>query len=509
MHFTLVLSIILALSLQCQVSVSMLPEEQAVRDATAASAHADEVQSSTHRAVSLSSSQRYDSSRGGSDDEEDEEEVEQLADHRFMDDGTHAPRQTISPGQKIKASWSRFSDRVSSFLSKLRKVIFFWRKSRPIPHFSDASYMMRQLEELLQHVEAFVQTGEAPKELTAKFATIVKGRKVKNPWKFYKQVTGENYVQYKAEEYRKLNYELITHLQNHFQLTRYAMDTYKQTQERLVKSVADFKGFLSARVDPNIDMEKLADNIRKYSSSLPVNDLTIAHQYQLTFLHMFGQGHITLPDVIDVDGTVRLDELSRVFQLKAAFGLKADQWDLSPEETEAIIKAFPQIEKALKNLYIVQDVTTYLKRNGQNTIPTHYQELKYNADVTLEREHGTLMRTFGTEEKAKSVFSKIYRSTLTEGPLADKKGSPLEYMLLPLLEPAGPGRSFETATNVEAKMKSMGIIGGMISQSEFIQKYYDIIALTTAALANHYRSAQGLRAVRNILEHSMMTMRRS
>lgn len=82
-------------------------------------------------------------------------------------------------------------------------------------------------------------------------------------------------------------------------------------------------------------------------------------------------------------------------------------------------------------------------------------------------------------------------------------------MLLPLLEPAGHGRSFKSATNVEAKMRSMGILGGMLPQSDFIQLYYDMIAPATEALARHYRSTQGLRAVRNILERSMMTMRQS
>lgn len=136
----------------------------------------------------------------------------------------------------------------------------------------------------------------------------------------------------------------------------------------------------------------------------------------------------------DFDGTIRLDELSLDFQLTAAFGLKAQQWGLSPEESKAIIKAFPQIEEALQNLYTFQDVTTYLKRIGQKAIPKAYQDLKHNADVSLEQAHGTLMKTFGTEERAKSVFANIYRATINEGPLADKKGESLFSPRYPILQ---------------------------------------------------------------------------
>lgn len=485
----------------------MLSEEQAARDASAASHLAglgSRPQSSLDRAVSFGSNQRSEhanSFHGDADDEESEEEVDDLVDSRFTNEETHAPRQILSPGQKLKASWVKFSDRVSSFLSRLRKVIFFWRKSQPVPHFSDASNMNHQLEALLEHIGNIDAEDHDPKQLTARFASIIKGREIKNPWNFYKQTTGAKYVVNRKASYNELNRELIALLDEHITLAKFAMTTYTATEERLKRSVLALDDFLRQTVDSNFDMEKLANQFRKYSNSLPVNDLAIAHPYQLTFLHMFGEGHITKPVVKydDEDRRIKLDELSEDFHLKVAYGMKAAEWGLSTRKTEAIITEFPNIEKALKDLYTVQDVSAFKKISRKTVLPEYYQQLKHQADVELERAHGVLMRSFGTEEEANIVFSKIYQSTLAEGPLADKKGSPLVWKLLPLLEPAGHGRSLRTITNMNALMKSRGLI----PQMDFVEKYYEIITPAATALADHYRSTQGLRAVRNLFTHTI------
>ncbi|KAH9818770.1 hypothetical protein DFH28DRAFT_1023216 [Melampsora americana] len=511
MHFTLALSIILALSLQCQVTISLvIKEEEAVRGATSGShveGFGDRVTSPTNRVWSQNSNQgshRTNSIHMESDDEDTDEEVEAVFDNRFTNEENQPTRQTLSPGQKMKAAWVKFSDRISTFLSKLSKVIFFWRKTQPAPHFSEAAFMNHELDELLKHITDYKLHGTDPKLLTARFASIIKGRQVKNPWKFFKQITGQDFALDRTSEYSKLNFKLIDNLEHQLTVAKNAMQAYQATQQRLIQSVDELKEFLRERIDPNIDMDELADAFRKYTTSLRVKPLPIAHQYQLTFLHMFGQAHITAPD-LRAETIARLNSLDghpENFGLEVSFQRKAEQWDLSEEKTKAIIKAFPLIDKSLKDLYVVQDVQTFMGRSGQKVLPEYYQRLKHEADVTLERVHGVLMGWFGTETEANMVFNKIYLSTLAEGPLADKKGSPIEWMLLPLLEPAGQGRSLKTITNMNAVMKSMGLL----PQIDFAQKYQEFITAATKALADHYQSTQGLRTVRNILTHAIGEM---
>ncbi|KAG0140224.1 hypothetical protein CROQUDRAFT_100430 [Cronartium quercuum f. sp. fusiforme G11] len=401
--------------------------------------------------------------------------------------------------QTIKSLFKGAYNQLLEYARLIRDKIRSWLKSPRIPLFTEPVVFGTRFNPLFKKIDEFTSDQEKITAFLEDLADETVGKENNDPRSFYtsehkewakevEQKTQKDSAQHLKETlvdfYRRILDAKRSDIVQNFKISQFGLKT-DVNNVMMVFRETNKKAQLK-------DLAKRARKYRKKVDRLRLEDPTL-----LLYLDLFGPANIGAPSrgfVLDSSGPIKgsneVKKINPEWTAKTAIEMKTLEWQLPKKKVQAIFKQHWRAHDALAMLSIIQD----FERQGLNfgsQLSNAYRHQKHEALGTLKDVNDELLKVFKTQNELQKDFASIHK-IVNSGKWADKKDSPLEWELLALAEPIGPGRALRTFPNYDELAKTLGI-----QRFPMAAKRYDkLIGLIALRLRDHYAHAKHFRALR-------------